>query len=104
MSVSYKSDLIYGFELNPSDWKQEEIEHLEDTIGWDVIRDGYSDQFLYIGKIISSTACYDEARVDCLREMPRAISDCNDLIVQTPNTFVKRFPCDASMYHLCYAT
>lgn len=103
MSVEYKSVLIHGFECNPDKFSSEEREFLED-IGWDVIQDGYDDKFLYVGKIISSTGYSDEVKVDCLRELAGAISDTTDLMNETPNMVFKKFPCDASMYHLCYAT
>ena len=103
MSVDYKSALIYGFNCDPTKFSCEERETLED-LGWDIIEDGYDDKFLYIGKIISQAEYREEVKVDCLRELNGATTDCNELIDETPDKLFKKFPCDASMYHLCYAT
>ena len=103
MSVEYKSALIYGFNCVPNKFSREEREFLE-SLGWDIVEDGYDDSFLYIGKIISQTEYREETRVDCLRELRGAATDCSGLIDKTPDTLFKKFPCDVSVYHLCYAT
>ena len=103
MSVDYKSALIYGFDCDPNRFSCEEREFLEE-LGWDIIRDDYDDKFLYIGKVVSSTGCFEETRVDCIREITGAMTNCNELTDETPDELFAKFPCDASMYHLCYAT
>ena len=70
MSVNYESALIYGYNCSnyQDEWSIEELEQMKE-IGWDVIRDGYSDKFLFIGKIISQTDAEQEARIDCLKDL-----------------------------------
>ena len=74
MSVNYESALIYGWDCSKiqEDWPLEATERMEE-LGFDVIRDCYSEEFLYIGKCISHTSCGEEARVDCLRYLEQMI-------------------------------
>lgn len=102
MSVDYKSALIYGYSCDPKDWSYEDREKMEE-LGWDVISDGYSDKFLYIGKTISQTDCYEEARVDCLASLDQVEIDIKHIYADTPMEFVKNLPLYRSIYHLCYA-
>ena len=103
MSVDYNSALIYGYNCNPKIWSHEARDTMEE-LGWDVISDGYSDEFLYIGKIISSVSCYEEARVDCLKHLNQSEIDVADLLKHTPKELRINLSPFASMYHLCYAT
>ena len=105
MSVNYESALIYGYNCSryQDEWTSEDLDQMEE-IGWDVIRDGYSDEFLYIGKTISCTEAGQEARRDCLKDLEQAKNDLNDIFVNTPMEMLSRLPMYRSMYHLCYAT
>lgn len=104
MSVDYKSALIYGFECDPTEWSHKETEAMAE-IGWDVIRDYYADSFLYIGKTVSETDCYEDARVDCLANLQTSMREVKGLISKTPDKYFDKLPpFSCSMYHLCYAT
>ena len=106
MSVNYESALIYGYNCSDcqDEWTPEELEKMEE-IGWDVIRDVYSDKFLFIGTIISQTEAGQEARKDCLRrDLEQIKNDVNALLVDTPTEMFSRLPMHRTMYHLCYAT
>ena len=105
MSVDYESALIYGWDCSriQEDWPHEATEQMEE-LGFDVIRDGYSEEFLYIGKCISKTSCGEEARVDCEYEAQQADIYLEELLAKIPvewRALLPRFP---STYHLCYAT
>ena len=103
MSVNYKSALIYGYSCDPNKWSSEERERMEE-LGWDIISDVYDDNFLYIGKILSKTDCYEEARVDCLASLEQVIIDVNHIYSITSWYLTDKLPPERSMYHLCYAT
>lgn len=103
MSVEYKSALIYGYNCNPKEWSHEDRDKMEE-LGWDIISDGYCDEFLYIGKIISKTDCYEEARVDCLASMEQVEIDIRHIFAETPLEYIRHLPIYGSIYHLCYAT
>lgn len=103
MSVNYNSALIYGYSCDPKDWSSEDRDKMEE-LGWDVISDGYSDEFLYIGKTISSVGCYEDARVDCFKYLDQSEIDVEYLLKNTPKELRKNLPFFASLYHLCYAT
>ena len=75
-----------------------------EELGYDVLYDGYDGEFLYIGKIISHTDCYEPARVDCLAEMEQAIIDLGNIIKDTPVELLNHLPLYKSIYHICYAT
>lgn len=105
MSVDYTSALIYGF--NCSDRMDKFTEEIKDElydIGFNFIEDFYCGNFLYIGVVVSSCDCYDEARVDCLAEVEQAYEDLQALLNETPEEIRNLFPYQPSMYHLCYAT
>lgn len=103
MSVDYNSALIYGYSCDPKDWPYEARDAMEE-LGWDVISDYYSDKFLYIGKIISHTSCFEEARVDCLASIDQVEIDIKHIYADTPMSLVQHLPLYRSIYHLCYAT
>lgn len=105
MSVNYKSALIYGCDCSniQDEWSTEACEKMM-ALGYDVISDCYDNKFLYIGKTISETECFEEARVNCLDEMEQAIIDLRDLIQHTPWELKKHLPICKSLYHICYAT
>ena len=102
MSVNYESALIYGYKCNPADWDWADLEHMEDK-GWDVIRDNYSDEFLYIGRIISHSVLGEEKQVDILQKVIENMS--LDLIDDIPlHLFCRMSEAQYSLYHICYAT
>ena len=104
MSVNYESALIYGYNCDRSQWSREDIEQM-DELGWDIVEDYYdADGFLYIGKVISHTNCFEEARVDCLAGLEQAKIDIKHIFADTPWELVNKLPQERSMYHLCYAT
>ena len=104
MSVDYKAALINGWSCNPEDWICEELEQLEE-IGWDVIRDCYSDKFLYIGKAISSADMGEEVHIDAIQRVYDALSKTIPLLENTPDELFDKLPDkDISLYHICYAT
>ena len=104
MSVDYKAALIYGWSCNPEDWTCEELEQLED-MGWDVIRDCYSDNFLYIGKTISSADMGEEVHINAIQRVYSALSETVPLLDNTPDELFDKLPDrEISLYHICYAT
>ena len=105
MSVNYESALIYGYNCSKyqDEWSSEDLDQMEE-IGWDVIRDAYSDEFLFIGTIISQTEAGQEAKKDCLRDLEQIKNDINALFAETPMEMLSRLPMHRSLYHLCYAT
>lgn len=104
MSVDYKAALINGWSCNPKDWTCEELERLEE-IGWDVIKDYYSEHFLYIGKTISSADMGEEVHIDAIQRVYDALSATIPLIENTPDELFDKLPDkDISLYHICYAT
>ena len=105
MSVDYNSALIYGWDCSriQEDWPHEASEQMEE-FGFDVIRDGYSGEFLYIGKCISRTSCGEEARVDCLKYLEQTKIDVEHMIREVPEELKTNLPLFPSIYHLCYAT
>lgn len=105
MSVNYESALIYGYNCSnyQDEWSSEELERMEE-IGWDIIRGAYSDEFLYIGKIISQVEVGQEVRRDCLKDLKQIKNDVNALFIDTPMEMLSRLPMHRSLYHLCYAT
>ena len=105
MSVNYESALIYGYNCSnyQDEWSSEELERMK-KIGWDIIRDAYSDEFLYIGKIISQVEVEQEARIDCLKDLEQIKNNVNALFIDTPIEMLSRLPIYRTMYHLCYAT
>jgi hypothetical protein len=106
MSVDYNSALIYGWDCSriQEDWPCEATEQMEE-LGFDVIRDSYYDEFLYIGKCISKTSCGEEARVDCLRYLDQTEIDVENMLLAVPEELKRNLPFEfPSLYHLCYAT
>lgn len=105
MSVDYNSALIYGWDCSriQEDWPHEATERMEE-LGFDVIRDGYSEEFLYIGKCISKTSCGEEARVDCLKYWEQTEIDVECMLREVPEELKRNLPLFPSIYHLCYAT
>lgn len=105
MSVNYESALIYGWDCSriQEDWTPEVTEKMEE-LGFDVIRDGYSEEFLYIGKCISQTSCGEEARVDCLKYWEQTEIDVEHMLREVPEELKRNLPLFSSIYHLCYAT
>ena len=105
MSVDYKSALIYGYDcshlINKISW--EDLEELE-NIGWDYIRDPYSDKFLYIGVKISCVDCYEERIIDIFKALNPTIHKFSELIGKTPDGYKALLPLSGSVYHICYAT
>lgn len=105
MSVNYESALIYGYNCSryQDEWTSEDLDQMEE-IGWDIIRDAYYDEFLYIGKIISQVEVGQEVRRDCLKDLEQIKNDINALFAETPMEMLSRLPMHRSLYHLCYAT
>ena len=103
MSVDYKSALIYGYDCDPADWSYEETEALE-ALGWDIIRDCYTDEFLYIGIKLSCVDCYEEAKVDVFKALNPVMLKFSELLHKTPEQYKVKLPLSGSVYHLCYAT
>ena len=103
MSVNYEAALIYGYSCDPKEWSCEDCEKMEE-LGFDVIRDGYSEKFLYIGKYISHTCCGEEARVDCLQYLDQTEIDVGNMLQEVPEELKRNLPLFSSIYHLCYAT
>ena len=103
MSVDYKAVLINGYSCDPKDWPDEARETMQ-KLGWEVISDGYSDEFLYIGKVVSRTSCFEETRVDCLAFIDQVEIDIMHLYAKTPMSLIQHLPLYRSMYHICYAT
>lgn len=105
MSVNYESALIYGWDCSRihGDWPHEATEQMEE-LGFDVIRDGYSEEFLYIGKCISKTSCGEEARVDCLKHWEQTETDVRHMLREVQKELKENLPLFPSIYHLCYAT
>jgi hypothetical protein len=75
-----------------------------EEFGFDVIRDGYSEEFLYIGKCISKTSYSEEARVDCLKYLDQTEIDVENMLREVPKELKRNLPLFSSIYHLCYAT
>ena len=104
MSVDYKAALINGWSCNPEDWTCEELEQLEE-LGWDIIRDNYSDKFLYIGKTISSADMGEEVHINAIQKVYGALSATIPLLDNTPDELFDKFPDrEITLYHICYAT
>ena len=105
MSVDYESALIYGWDCSRIQkyCPYEATEQMEE-LGFDVIRDGYSEEFLYIGKYISHTSCGEEARVDCLRYLEQTEIDVEHMLREVPEGLKRNLALFPSIYHLCYAT
>lgn len=105
MSVNYNSALIYGWDCSKiqEDWPLEATGKMEE-LGFDVIRDGYSEEFLYIGKCISQTSCGEEVRVDCLQYLDQIEIDIASMLLEAPEELKRNLPLFPSIYHLCYAT
>jgi hypothetical protein len=103
MSVDYKSALIYGYDCDPANWSYEETEALE-ILGWDIIRDCYNDEFLYIGIKLSCVDCYEEAKVDVFKALNPSMLKFSELLNKTPERYKVKLPLSGSVYHLCYAT
>ena len=105
MSVNYESALIYDYNCSnyQDEWSSEELERMK-KIGWDIIRDAYSDEFLYIGKIISQVEVGQKARIYCLKDLEQIKNNVNALFIDTPIEMLSHLPIYRTMYHLCYAT
>ena len=84
-------------------WPPKATERMEE-FGFDVIRDNYSEEFLYIGKCISKTSCGEEARVDCLKYLEQTEIDIECMLREVPEELKRNLPLFTSIYHLCYAT
>ena len=104
MSVNYESAIIYGIKCNPSAWDYEEREYMEDK-GWDIVYDGYSDDFLYIGKLLSHACLGEEAQHEISGiynfDIAEIIDDIPDNIFHNAFAEGGAFP---RLYHICYAT
>ena len=105
MSVNYESALIYGWDCSriQKDWPYEATEKMEE-LGFDVIRDCYSEEFLYIGKCISQTSCGEEARAYCLKYWEQTAIDIEHMLREVPEELKRNLPLFPSIYHFCYAT
>ena len=104
MSVDYKAALINGWSCNPEDWTFEELEQLEE-LGWDVIKDCYGNNFLYIGKTISSVDMGEEVHINAIQKVYGVLSATIPLLDNTPEELFDKFPdTEISLYHICYAT
>ena len=105
MSVNYESVLLYGWDCSrmQEDWPHEATERMEE-FGFDVIRDGYSEEFLYIGKCVSHTSCGEEARIDCLKYLDQTEIEVESMLLEVPEELKRNLPLFPSLYHLCYAT
>jgi hypothetical protein len=75
-----------------------------EEFGFDVIRDCYSEDFLYIGKCISKTSYNEDARVDCLKHLDQTEIDVESMLLEVPKELKRNLPLFPSVYHLCYAT
>lgn len=104
MSVEFKSSIIYGYDCSDliEKFSFEELEELEE-IGWDYIRDCYSDDFMYIGVKISNVYCGEEQRIDVLKAMNSSLQKFAELLHKTPDKYKILFPLSGSLYHICYA-
>ena len=105
MSVNYEAALIYGIKCEPSVWDCEDREYMEDK-GWDVIDDGYNDQFLYIGKILSHICLGEEAQHGILTsDVLDLVGLGADVVMDIPDHLFESIADGiAQLYHLCYAT
>jgi hypothetical protein len=108
MSVDYESVLIYGIKCNPSAWGYEEMEYMENK-EWDVIYDNYSNNFLYIGKILSHARLGEEIQYQIPDAELIDLTDIGcDIIEDIPdNIFYNAFLDGGAipkLYHICYAT
>ena len=105
MSVNYESVLLYGWDCSriQEDWPPEATERMEE-FGFEVIRDGYSEEFLYIGKCVSHTSCGEEARIDCLKYLDQTEIEVESVLLEVPEELKRNLPLFPSLYHLCYAT
>ena len=103
MSVNYKTALIYGYSCDPTEWSCEDREKMEE-LGWDVIWDGYSEKFLYIGVEISCVDCYESVNIDVFKALNPVMLKLSELLHNTPEEYKFKLPLSGSVYHLCYAT
>ena len=109
MSIEYVSAIIYGYDL--SDQLNDDSEVIDEFItalenaDFNVIYDGYSGEFLYVGILVSKCDIWDQKRISITTQLSVAHAEVNRLLAQAPLEIISKLPLrEVPMtFHLCYA-